>query len=535
LLLSVWPTVEDRYLGLLEQEGWLSLKTMRGQPGARQLHRGWSRYCHFSVLKSSGNTIMGYYNGGFHWFHRRKQTREYLEQETFQLVPFSMLPKKGKVLIIGSGGGEQVRNALHFDPALVVAVEVIPEVLEVLGGPLGAEVNHIYEDPRVRPVGMDGRRYLDGTDERFDLIFLPVVDTSLTMMRSLFNPAETLYTVESFDAMRRHLTDDGVLVVQRPAFFDPGGVLLRQYVRSMADLDMHPYTWVNSPVEFGAADHVRPDPKDFTNNSVYLVFARRDPAVGVLPPDSESSLRKMGFVPVPDFGEFEYLPKTDDFLFRSDMLFLLLGGPLNASVLWILVAVAMVIVGIVAFLRRMYARLPDPGPVSFWPLLALGVLVGFNFLLLEQFFIYKFFRILDRPMDAMFLGTVGFMLVTGASGAALTAGRRRLAAMLVIALGAALLLALRVVPAETVLGVTAALPLAIVTGALFPTLFRGSEGVLLVVFAADALGTLAGGILAFLWPIRWGFQSFDRVTLLAFAITAIVVLAARVRWRIVED
>ncbi len=535
LLLSAWPAAEDHYLGMLEQEGWLSLKTMRGQPGARQLHRGWSRYCHFSVLKSSRDTIMGYYNGGFHWFHRRKQTREYLAQETFQLVPFSMLPPKGKVLIIGSGGGEQVRNALHFDPLRVVAVEVIPEVLEVLGGPLGAEVNHIYEDPRVSPVGMDGRRYLDGTDERFDLIFLPVVDTSLTMMRSLFNPAETLYTVESFDAMRRHLTDDGVLVIQRPAFFDPGGVLLRQYVRSLADLGMHPYTWVNSPVEFGAGDHVRPDPKDFTNNSVYLIFARRDPAVGVLPPDAESGLRKMGFVPVPDFGEFEYLPKTDDFLFRSDMLFLLLGGPLNASVLWILVAVALVIAGIVVFLQRMYARLPEPGPISFWPLLGLGVLVGFNFLLLEQFFIYKFFRILDRPMDAMFLGTVGFMLVTGASGAALTAGHRRLGTMLVIALGAAALLVSRVVPAETVPGVAAALPLAMVTGALFPTLFRGSEGVLLVVFAADALGTLAGGILAFLWPIRWGFQSFDRVTLLAFALTAILVLAARLRWRIVDD
>ena len=104
-----------------------------------------------------------------------------------------------------------------------------------------------------------------------------------------------------------------------------------------------------------------------------------------------------------------------------------------------------------------------------------------------------------------------------------------------IALGAAALLASRVVPAETVPGVAAALPLAMVTGALFPTLFRGSEGVLLVVFAADALGTLAGGILAFLWPIRWGFQSFDRVTLLAFALTAILVLAARLRWRIVDD
>jgi SAM-dependent methyltransferase len=535
LLLAIWPGSEDRYLGMLEQEGWLSLKSMSKQRGSRQLHRGWSRYCHFSVLQTQPGVIMGYYNGGFHWFHRLTQPRAQLAADTFQLVPFSMLPENGKVLIIGSGGGEQVRNALMFAPSRVVAVEVIPEVLEVLGGPLGVKVNHIYEDPRVEPVGMDGRRYLDGTDERFDLIFLPVVDTSLTMMRSLFNPAETLYTVESFDAMRRHLSDDGVLVIQRPAFFDPSGVLLRQYVRSLADLGMHPYTWFNSPVDITAAEHVRPDPREFTDNSVYLIFARRHAAAGVLPRATETHLRKLGFQPLEDSREFDYLPKTDDFLFRSDMLFLLLGGPINASLVWILLATAVAIAVIVELLRRMYQGDPKPGPIPFWPLLGLGILVGLNFLLLEQFFIYKFFRILDRPMDAMFLGTVGFMLVTGASGVVFTMARRRLAALLLLALLAGAVLAARLVPAETLPGVLVALPLAMVTGALFPTLFRGSERALLVVFAADALGTLVGGIAAFLWPIAWGFQSYDRVALAAFALTAIAVVVARSRWRLLDE
>jgi hypothetical protein len=104
---------------------------------------------------------------------------------------------------------------------------------------------------------------------------------------------------------------------------------------------------------------------------------------------------------------------------------------------------------------------------------------------------------------------------------------------LVIALATGAVLAARAVPAETVPGVVTALPLAFVTGTLFPTLFRGSEGALLVVFAADALGTLVGGIIAFLWPIAWGFQSYDRVTLLAFALTAVLVIAARSRWRLV--
>jgi hypothetical protein len=298
---------------------------------------------------------------------------------------------------------------------------------------------------------------------------------------------------------------------------------------------MHPYTWVNSPTDLAHGDRTQPDPREFTDNNVYLIFARRNQASGVLPPASEAHLRRLGFEPLRDFGEFEYLPKTDDFLFRSDMLFLILGGPLNPSVLWILVGATVAILGIVAQLRRMYLARSESGPIPFWPLLGLAILVGLNFLLLEQFFIYKFFRILDRPMDAMFLGTVGFMLVTGAAGAALTANRRRLSAALLIALATTAVLATRAVPAETVAGVVTALPLAIVTGTLFPTLFRGGEGALLVVFAADALGTLLGGIIAFLWPIAWGFQSYDRVTLLAFALTAVLVVAARSRWRLVDS
>jgi hypothetical protein len=63
--------------------------------------------------------------------------------------------------------------------------------------------------------------------------------------------------------------------------------------------------------------------------------------------------------------------------------------------------------------------------------------------------------------------------------------------------------------------------------------FRGSDRTLLVVFAADALGALVGGLAAFLWPIALGFQSYDRLTLTVLVLTALAVLSARRRWNLV--
>ena len=535
LLVGAWmPGLEDRYLTMLELEGPMQVRTMRQKPGVEILHRRWGRYCHFSVASLSPSAIAGFYNGGLHWFHRTERTRKQIERDTLEAVPFAQLRPGAKVLIIGSGGAEQVRTALMFEPARVVAVEIIPEVLQVLGGPIAPRIGNVYGDPRVEPVAMDGRRYLEGTDERFDLIFLPVVDTSITMMRSVFNPAETLYTVEAFDTMRRHLTDDGVLVIQRPAFFDQHGVLLHQYFRALRDLGMSPYVWLNNPK--AVAGQAGPGLADtsFPLDTVYLLFARRQAGAGELPPATEDHLRAKGYFRADDFGALPYLPKTDNFLFRSDLLFSMFGqSPLNRDLVIPLAATFALVLGIVALLRRFFGDASGPGGVPFWVLLGLGILVGLNFLLLQQFFIFKLMRILPRPIDAMFSGTVGFLLLTAACGLSLTRREGWFVAVLVVAFVAAGALGLGLVTPATGRGVLVALPLAALTGALFPSVFRGSDRALLVVFAADALGALVGGLAAFLWPIALGFQSYDRLTLTVLVLTALAVLSARRRWNLV--
>ena len=521
------PGLEDRYIGALEHDGAMNIGSVQGK---KALHRSWGRYCHLTVVEINDQMITGYYNGGLHWFHRSDMTKEQVERDTTWLVPFSNLPETGgRVLIIGAGGGEQVRTALMTDPAKVVAVEIIPEVLEVLGGELDDRTSGVYTNPVVEPVAMDGRRYLDGTDEKFDLIYLPTVDTDISMMRTLFNSAETLYTVESFQAMREHLTENGAVVIQRPAFFDVTGKLLRQYFKGLEQVGLHPVAWVRNPVALGQDGDRTSDAGKFDHEKLYMIFGYRSAANAELPPDAVQSLESRGFVRVDDFGDVEYEPKTDDFLFRSDMMFQM-SAPIDRDG-WRVTAVFLLLSGaILGYLWRLYRTSGDPGPVPFPVLVVLGILIGVNFLLVEQFLVYKLYRVLDRPMDAMFVGTVGFLLLTGAGGIALTTHARRFGILLALSLGLAGILALRWVVPETPLGILVALPVFVLTGSLFPSLFRGSQSVLLVVFVADALGAAVAGVFAFVWPIFYGFQSYDRMSLMFFALTAVAVLAARQRY-----
>ncbi len=533
LVCAVMPGLEDRYITQLELEGGMQLRTIRERDNTEVIYRRWGRYCHFSVMSLGPFRIAGFYNGGLHWYHRVGRTLEELETETVETVPFAALPEKPKILIIGPGGGEQVRTALMHDPAKVVAVEIIPDVIDVLGGPLRQRVGGVYNDSRVEAVKMDGRQYLANTDERFDLIFLPVVDTSITMLRSFFNSAETLYTVEAFASMRDHLTDNGMLAIQRPANFDKFGVLLRQYFRALQDVGMNPYVWLDNPdaMKGVSAETAGIAGKTFGTDPIYFLFGRRNPQAGEISAKAQQHLKSRNFFRVDDFGTFAYQPKTDNFRLRSDQLFNIFGGtPLTRNLGLLLAVMAFAVIALIVVLRRMFQGQEVHLPFSVVVLLA--VLIGMNFLMLQQFVIFSLYRVMAIPMDAVFFGTVGFMVVAGVSGMVLTPYENRFSMGVLIACVSAALLATAMVAPESAAGIFVVAPLIILTGALFPSVFRGSEKVLLVVFAGDAIGALVGGVIAFLWPIAFGFRSYGVLTVFVFVATALTVWWARRKYQL---
>lgn len=104
------------------------------------------------------------------------------------------------VLIVGLAGGTIARQFLDaFPQARVVGVEIDGEVVEVGKRFLD------NDDPRIQPVVMDGRIYIQSTGKRFDVVLMDAY-------RQPYIPFH-LVTVEFFHEVHEHLEDGGVLAV----------------------------------------------------------------------------------------------------------------------------------------------------------------------------------------------------------------------------------------------------------------------------------------------------------------------------------
>jgi predicted membrane-bound spermidine synthase len=103
-------------------------------------------------------------------------------------------------LIIGLAGGTIARQMLEaFPRATVDGVEIDGEVVRV------GEEHFDNADPRIRPVVMDGRTYLQVSDKTYDLVMMDAY-------RQPYIPFH-LVTVEFFELVKAHMNDDAVLAV----------------------------------------------------------------------------------------------------------------------------------------------------------------------------------------------------------------------------------------------------------------------------------------------------------------------------------
>ncbi|HLC20724.1 MAG TPA: methyltransferase domain-containing protein [Candidatus Methylomirabilis sp.] len=127
-------------------------------------------------------------------------------------VPFFFKPRPDRVLVVGSGMGNDVAGALRNGAGHVVAVEIDPHILAE-GRRLHPE--RPYSSPRVEAVVNDARNYFKHSDDRFDLIIFGLLD-SHTLSSNFANIRldNYVYTQEAFEEARRLLRDDGLIVVK---------------------------------------------------------------------------------------------------------------------------------------------------------------------------------------------------------------------------------------------------------------------------------------------------------------------------------
>ncbi len=127
------------------------------------------------------------------------------------LVQPAMLrhPEPRDVLIIGGGEGATLREVLvHNSVKSATMVDIDRELVELCREHLVAWHRGAFEDPRVRMVYEDGRKFMEKDDTRYDVVIIDVVD----MLNN--GPAQALYTRQFYEFLRSRLRPDAIVAVQ---------------------------------------------------------------------------------------------------------------------------------------------------------------------------------------------------------------------------------------------------------------------------------------------------------------------------------
>ncbi|MDQ1467125.1 MAG: hypothetical protein QOH10_1540 [Actinomycetota bacterium] len=121
-------------------------------------------------------------------------------------------------LIIGSAAGNEILASRYFGAHHIDAVELNPVTLSLLTDHFADFSGHLADQPGVRLHNADGRNYLARQKQKYDLIWYVAPDSyavSNAASSGAFVLSESyLYTSEMIAQSLRHLTPNGIMVVQ---------------------------------------------------------------------------------------------------------------------------------------------------------------------------------------------------------------------------------------------------------------------------------------------------------------------------------
>jgi len=138
-------------------------------------------------------------------------SRARVAQERAGHLPLLLHPEPKRVLFVGAATGGTASAAVVHSVQEIVLVELVPEVQSLAAEYFGFATRGVHRDPRTRLLVEDGRNHLRAAPERYDVV-----------VADLFVPwrpgVGSLYTREHFQAVRDHLTPDGVFCQWLPLY-----------------------------------------------------------------------------------------------------------------------------------------------------------------------------------------------------------------------------------------------------------------------------------------------------------------------------
>jgi SAM-dependent methyltransferase len=132
-------------------------------------------------------------------------------------IPYVGKPH-AKVLILGSGSGREVLEALDFGARSITAVDINPIVNDIVTKRMHEYWGGLFEQPEVRLVTEDGRSFVRRSKEKYDVIISVQTMMAAAVTSGALTLAESyMFTREAFADYLDHLTPDGVILITRPA------------------------------------------------------------------------------------------------------------------------------------------------------------------------------------------------------------------------------------------------------------------------------------------------------------------------------
>jgi hypothetical protein len=130
-------------------------------------------------------------------------------------LPYHLLDVP-EVLVLGAGGGADVLQALYKQSSHIDAVELNPQVVELVNTEFADFTGALYDHPRVTVHYGEARGFVAASSKRYDLIQVALLDSFSASSAGLYALSENyLYTVEAFYEYLQHLQPGGILSITR--------------------------------------------------------------------------------------------------------------------------------------------------------------------------------------------------------------------------------------------------------------------------------------------------------------------------------
>ncbi len=167
---------------------------------------GWSPHQKVDFYTFEDEILLGCYNGFWQWWVAARTDHPNAFPGYALLYAADRIEDRD-VLVIGSGAGMGLLHLEASRPRSITAIELDPLVVELSRGRFAAFNDRIYD--RVEVFAMDGRSFLEATDQQFDVIIYEASFLTAAHPKVAVSAENYLYTREGIEVALQHLRPGG--------------------------------------------------------------------------------------------------------------------------------------------------------------------------------------------------------------------------------------------------------------------------------------------------------------------------------------